>query len=396
MRNLLVLCLLLSACSDEILVAEEKCGVPCAVRVREVLLNDEALAATCRPGVSVCDSEGRPSCPDYLPPATEEMCGFLEDDDCDPSTTEADIRIYPGDSRNRCRYTERGACKNASAVCIDGELVCDINFARPEVCDSQFEDEDCDGLVNGMDPSMTLTVPPFVYDGDISTVNVGICRAGVARCVDGAEVYEGMITPIEEECGNRIDDDCDGFVDEPSDDSEPRSFLLVVDYSGSMDLYIDSVETALCDWSLSRPQDIFGVAGFGVYGNSEEYFMISPFSSASDACADMLDFRHNPGGREYAANSTLTFLDGEEWQTEDRNVIIFTDEEYQSYSPNDSLLLTESCTLDSYTVGIYTLSYFQNSFSDISSGCNGWIDNLSLYPERMVNSLISRFVGSCE
>jgi len=396
MRNLLLLCLLVSACSDEILVPENKCGVPCAVRLRELLLNEEALAATCRPSVSVCDADGVPSCPDYIPPTTQEICGFFEDDDCDPSTTEANIVIHPGDSRNRCRYTEQGACKNANTICIDGELVCDPGFSRPEICDAQFEDEDCDGLVNGMDPSMTLTVPPFVYDGDISTVNVGICRAGVARCVDGIQVYEGMITPRDEECGNRLDDDCDGLVDEASDDSEPRSFLLVIDYSGSMDVYIDSVETALCNWSLSRPQDIFGVAAFGISGRREEYLMISPFSSATDACADMLGLTYHAGGLEYAANATLRFLEEESWLTEERAVIIFTDEYYQVYAPSDTPRLIESCEENDYTVGVYTLRHFHNSFANIAAGCNGWLDDLSVRPEQMVNSLTSRFAGNCD
>jgi hypothetical protein len=396
MRNILLLCLLASACSDEILIPEKKCDVPCAVRLGEILFNKEALAVTCRPAVSVCDSDGVPSCPNYEPPAAQEMCGFHEDDDCDPSTTEADIRIPPGDSRNTCRYTEKGICKYADTVCINGELVCDPNFARQEICDPFFQDEDCDGLVNGLDPSMVLLGPLFAYDGDLSTVNVGICRAGVARCVNGAEVYDGMVLPREEECGNGLDDDCDGLVDEPSDDSEPRSFLLVIDYSGSMGPYINSVETALCNWSLSRPQDIFGVAAFGVAGNAEEYVAVSPFSSASDACADMLGFRYYPGGWEYGANAIHRFLENEEWTTDDRSVIIFTDEEYQSYTHNDASRLIEDCEENSYTVGVYALQHFQRSFTTIAAGCNGWMDDLSIYPDQMINSLTSRFAGTCE
>lgn len=396
MRKLLLLCLLASGCSDEILIPRNKCGVPCAISLREILLNEDALEATCRPATSVCDEDGVPSCPDYVPPAPRELCGFFEDDDCDPSTTEADIFIPPGDWKNSCHLTEKGACKKANLVCIDRELVCDPNYARPEVCDSQFQDEDCDGLVNGMDSSMVLIGPPFSYDGDISTANVGVCRAGVARCVDGVEVYEGMVTPGEELCGNRLDDDCDGFVDEASDDSDPRSFLLAIDYSGSMDVYIDSVENALCNWSLSRPQDIFGVAAFGVSGRREEYLMVSPFSSATDACADMLGLDYYAGGVEYAANATLRFLEEENWQTEERAVIIFTDENYQQYGPDDALRLIDSCEANNYTVGVYTPIYFQDSFANIAAGCNGWLDDLSIHPEIMVNSLVSRFAGNCD
>jgi len=396
MRKLLLLCLLASGCSDETLIPKNKCGVPCAISLREILLSEDALEVTCRPSTSVCDEDGVPSCPDYVPPESRELCGFFEDDDCNPYTTEADIILPPGDWKNKCHLTEKGACKKANLICIDGELVCDPNYARPEVCDSRLQDEDCDGLANGMDPSMVLSSPPFGYDGDISTVNVGVCRAGVARCVDGAEVYQGMVTPGEEVCGNRLDDDCDGFVDEASDDSEPRSFLLVIDHSGSMDAYIDSVENALCSWSLSRPQDIFGVAAFGADGTREGYLMISPFSSATDACADMLDFSYYAGNREYSANATLRFLEEEDWLTEERAVIIFTDEEYQAYQPDDVPRLIASCEANDYTVGVYALLYFHDSFASIAAGCNGWLDELSVNPELMANSLASRFAGSCD
>ncbi|MEZ4472877.1 MAG: MopE-related protein [bacterium] len=43
---------------------------------------------------------------------------------------------------------------------------------------------------------------------------VGLCRLGVQRCVDGAfGVCEGGVEPVEEDC-NGLDDDCDGTSDE--------------------------------------------------------------------------------------------------------------------------------------------------------------------------------------
>ena len=396
MRKILFLALALVGCLDEILIPEDRCGVPCAIVDDLVLVNQDALAITCRPGTSTCDDNEEPSCPDYEDPLDYEKCGGFEDDDCDPSTTEDQISIPSNDSRNDCGRTQKGYCRSAPKICVDGELVCDPDFARPETCDRYLADEDCDGLVNEQDPDMYMSLPPFKYDGDIITANVGICRAGVARCVEGYEQYEGMILPREEVCGNRLDDDCDGLVDEARQDADPRSFLLVVDYSGSMHGYITSVEEALCDWAGSRPNDYFGIAGFGISGNSPEYRQISPFVSAQDACSDILSFSFYDGGNEYSADAVIRFLSSNDWLTEERNVIIFTDEDLQPYGADDVAVLTQGCSDNGYSVGIYTIPESEQTFAGIVSGCAGWVDYLSTYPAAMVDSLTIRFAGVCE
>lgn len=387
--------LFLIGCSDEVLVAEERCGAPCAIVDGAVVVNQEALDVTCRPGKSVCKDEAL-ECPDYVPPTLEELCGEFDDDDCDPSTTEGNILIMPGWYNNTCDDTEVGVCKKSYMVCVDGELVCDNRYKAPEVCDTEFRDEDCDGLVNERDPDMSFTVPIFRYDGDMNTANVGACRAGVVRCIDGIQRYDGMVLPRAEECGNQIDDDCDGLTDEREGEVEPRSFALLIDYSGSMFDYIENVEQALCDWSITRPADYFGIGGFGVAnsGNSFEYIEIIPFSPAAEACRAMSQNNPMSGGTEYAAKAGLLFLYDNTWPTSDRNIIIFSDEELQNFSATDEENFINMCTGDSIQLGVYTNFDVEYTYQNIVDGCNGWVEYLASQ-SRMINSLTSRFAGTC-
>jgi hypothetical protein len=395
MRKALIL-LFLIGCSDEILVAQEVCGAPCAIVDGVVLTNSDALAATCRPSRSVCDADKKVSCPDYTPPTDDELCGGFPDDDCNPDTKESDIEIRPYVYSNTCPDTEIGVCKKSYMICVDGGMICDNRLRTSEVCDTEEEDEDCDGLVNERDPDMVFTVPLFRYDGEPLTANVGACRAGVARCIDGEQRYEGMILPRAEECGNNVDDDCDGLVDEPEGQVDPRAFLLLIDYSGSMIDYRNIVEQALCDWSISRPGDFFGIGGFGVATSQNifQYTEIVPFTSAVAACQAMSDTNPFSGGSEYAARAGLLFLEDNSWPASDRNVIIFSDEELQYYSITDEDNLINMCAENSIRLGIYTTPSAEWTFDPIVSGCSGWVEYLGSR-NAMSDSLTARFAGLC-
>lgn len=51
------------------------------------------------------------------------------------------------------------------------------------------------------------------YSGDMSTKDVGECHSGYRTCINGAwSVCEGEVTPTEEICGDNLDNDCDGVV----------------------------------------------------------------------------------------------------------------------------------------------------------------------------------------
>jgi len=87
----------------------------------------------------------------------------------------------------------------------------------PEVCDGV--DNDCNGQ---NDDGLTgCTCTPLdqktCYDGPAATAGLGACHAGVAVCLPDGSGYGpclGQVLPGPEVCGDGLDNNCDGQVDE--------------------------------------------------------------------------------------------------------------------------------------------------------------------------------------
>jgi hypothetical protein len=107
----------------------------------------------------------------------------------------------------------QGICaRDGKTICRDGHIDCDAVPGEPgvEICDNGLDD-DCDGLVD----------EGFSSVGMPCTSGMGACaRTGTYICSkDGTALACDAIPgePTQELCGNGIDDDCNGTVDDGFD-----------------------------------------------------------------------------------------------------------------------------------------------------------------------------------
>lgn len=149
-----------------------------------------------------------------------------------------------------CQVTEMTEC---FAMCHwlpqDPNVPCDPLVGlpvNPEVCNAF--DEDCDSLT---DEQLTRVC----YTGPEATVGVGVCQPGEQVCnmgdwygtlqsgqyVSGA--CGGEILPTDEICDG-ADNNCDGVVDY-GEEIPDTDILFIVDWSGSMENYINAVRMAM-------------------------------------------------------------------------------------------------------------------------------------------------------
>lgn len=155
------------------------------------------------------------------------QCGMGMDFRCNGMVDEGCV-CAPGETRN-C-YTGPTGTEGVGA-CRGGRQTCDANGggwgrcegevlpAAAERCDGS--DADCDGMRNE-GCVCAVGANRVCYGGPAGTQGVGICRPGVQPCVattGGATMWStacpGEVRPAAMEiCGNNLDDNCNGMVDE--------------------------------------------------------------------------------------------------------------------------------------------------------------------------------------
>jgi len=174
---------------------------------------------TCEAGQGTCRRTGTMACdPDGLgttcaaqpapPNPSGELCGNNLDDDCDAATDEG----Y--DNGSTCAVGQGICLRLGSRVCSADRLStrCDVTPGSPDA-----QGERCG---NSLDDDCDATTDEGYDVGTSCTVGIGACqRTGARMCsadrlgtVCGAT--PGTPSPSGEQCGNTIDDDCDGLVDE--------------------------------------------------------------------------------------------------------------------------------------------------------------------------------------
>jgi len=166
--------------------------------------NQEGL---CSGNSQTCVSGGWENASGYYTPTTEVCDPSNEDEDCDGAKNEecdcADGATQPTENQN-------GLCFGNSQNCASGGWVDDADNHDPidEVCDSNNEDENCDGAENeGCDCADGAT--------QLTENQNGLCSGNSQNCASGAWVDDAdNYGPVDEVCdSSNEDEDCNGHAD---------------------------------------------------------------------------------------------------------------------------------------------------------------------------------------
>jgi PKD-like domain/Secretion system C-terminal sorting domain/Putative metal-binding motif len=163
-------------------------------------------------------------------PGATEVCNSI-DDDCDGSTDEGVLNTYyadaDADNYGNSAVTATGCSAPVGYVAVAGD--CDdnnaaVNPGAAEVCNNI--DDNCNGLTDD-------GLPTFTYYADVDADTYGDASNSVTTCATSLPVgYVSNSTDCDDNnaavnpgateiCGNLIDDNCDGSIDEGCGCSNP-------------------------------------------------------------------------------------------------------------------------------------------------------------------------------
>ena len=143
---------------------------------------------------------------------TVEICNN-KDDDCDASTDEG----VTWEGSPCVDPTRKGICQAGTWTCASGKMSCkQTNKAAAKETCANGKDDNCDGKTDETPPcNCKAGATKACYNGPSSTAGVGICTKGIQICSASQSWGPclGEVKPAKEICNGK-DDDCDGYLDE--------------------------------------------------------------------------------------------------------------------------------------------------------------------------------------
>ena len=395
----------------------------------------------CERGVELCDSGNWISCTAKLP--VDEECDG-EDNDCDGQVDEglqclctindvgnlmpcSEPPLLCGQGFKTCECVDPGCTEMRMTDCA--ALCTYLPIPEPPVCDPArglLIQEECNNFDEDCDIQIDEGLVQPCYTADPDTLFVGVCVPGEAYCSSGVwgndrnQQFEpgfcsGEITPQQEICDG-ADNDCDGIVDYGEEIRE-TDILFIIDWSGSMDDQIEAVKIALnrfaTHFAAEEPLQWGLVIGPKQFVEDEDETLvlvsdISPFddflgsfaalgSEGMDTGSEMLldaiylSVRNiSPAANVDIASTVWWRNTGSIPEKEDfvvnwraqseRIVIIFSDEEEQSYlresgdPEGPQRPITEQVIEDTVRAGINLKVYSFSSSGGFGNRAHDWED----------------------
>lgn len=247
---------------------------------------DEELARECSTicgeGVERCQEGTWIDC--TAPQPVAEVCNGV-DDDCDGLVDEDIFCECQAGAMQPCIAEP---CGWGTQVCLEEGVwdVCVGGVVQAELCNNH--DDNCNQQVDE-----NLSRP--CYEGPENTQGVGVCVGGIAECREGEwQDCVGQVVPNQELCDG-IDNDCDGNIDNLERFFEKVDMVFVVDVSGSMNSFIDSIATGITRYvsSIRGQNHKFGLILYGSnfytdYGESILFLQLSEISDLLLALANII------------------------------------------------------------------------------------------------------------
>jgi len=206
------------------------------------------IGLTCHVGRGACAREGKRRCsPDGTGVICDAVPGNPKPEVCDGLDNDCDGVIDNGLGEIFCGI---GACRQTAPACKDGKPNRCVPLKQQEEICGDVIDNDCDGIVD----------EGYEKLGALCRVGQGLCeRIGVFVCADDrrslvCNAVSGE--PQDEICGNHIDDDCDGQIDEGFErlGQECRTGTGACERKGKF-ICSDDRHSLICGAAPGKPRD---------------------------------------------------------------------------------------------------------------------------------------------